>query len=105
MFTFIRSGDTLWLANFWCWGRKDYSEKNLRQLPIILNFREEVFTSFSTSFLYNKTSRRIQCNSSEEWAKNWFDVSDQSNPPNDVPCSTTVSPVAAFDWNPYSEKL
>ena len=84
----------------------DYSEQDIKQVPITLNFREEVFTPFTTSFFYNQTSRSIKCNSPEEWGENWIDVSNQWYPPDNIPCSTNVTPVvAAFDWHPYSNKL
>ena len=72
-----------------------------------MNFREvEVFPSFSASFFYkqNQTSKSIKCNSSEEWAENWIDVSHQWSYPR-VPCSTNVAPVATFDWEPYSKRM
>ena len=83
----------------------DYNETELRQLPITLNFREVVFTSFSTSFLYNQTSKSIKCNSTEEWAKNWIDVSNMWEPHNSVVCSTNVSSIAYFQWDPYGNNL
>ena len=99
---FIRHEDHF---DFWCWSRKEYNETDLRQLPITLNFREEIFTPFSTSFFYNQTSQSIKCNSPEEWARNWIDASDLFHPPKKVPCSTNVVPVVTFTWDPFSKKL
>ena len=92
------------IFDFWCWSRRDYIETDLRQVSITLNFREEVFTSFNTSFFYNQTSKSIKCNSQDEWAENWIDVSHQWSYPR-VPCSTNVAPVATFDWEPYSKRM
>ena len=60
---------------------------------------------FTTSFIYNKTSKSVKCDSSEEWAKNWTDVSGQYTNVDNVPCSTNIFPIAAFDWDPMSRKL
>ena len=90
---------------FWCWSRRDYNEKDLRQLPITLDIREEIFTSFNASFLYNQSNKSIKCNSHEEWAENWIDVSDPIHPPTSVPCFTNISAVGYFEWDPYPNKL
>ena len=91
--------------DFWCWSRRDYNEIDLRKLPITLNFREEEFMPFTTSFFYNQTSKCVKCNSPEKWAENWIDVSDPWNSPDNVPCPTNTTPIATFDWNTYSKKL
>ena len=70
-----------------------------------MNFREEVFTSFTTSISYNQTSKSIKCNSHEEWAENWIDVSDPFHSPVQVACSTNENAVAYFTWDPYPNKL
>ena len=93
------------IFDFWCWSRRDYIETDLRQVSITLNFREEVFTSFNTSFFYNQTSKSIKCNSQDEWAESWIDVSDTWHPPSNIPCSTNVSAVAVFDWFSFQQKL
>ena len=99
--SFLRYVDSF---NFWCWSRRDYNETDLRQLPITMNFREEVFTSFTTSISYNQTSKSIKCNSHEEWAENWIDVSNQWNNVN-IPCYTNVSPIATLTWIPFSKTM
>ena len=104
-FISTRSADAYWSSYFWCWSRKDYNETDLRQLPITMNFREEIFGPFSTSFFYNQTSKSVQCNSSEEWAKNWTYVGGQWPDAHNVPCSTNIYPIASFDWDPMSRKL
>ena len=81
----------------------DYNQTDLKQLPITPNIRKELFTPFSTSFFYNQTSRSIKCNSSEEWAEKWIDVSDLWKDIN-VPCSTNDSLVAYFEWDGYEQK-
>ena len=83
----------------------DYDETDLRKLPITLNLREEVFGPFSTSFFYNQKNKSLKCNSPEEWATNWTVVSDQWHTAHNVPCSTNISPIASFDWDPMSRKL
>ena len=91
--------------DFWCWSRRDYNEIDLRQLPITLNFREEEFLPFTTSFFYNQTSRSIKCNSSEEWADNWVDVSSNFYDPENIPCPTNVGTVGYFDWDRFPQKM
>ena len=78
---------------------------DLKQLPITLDIREEGFKSFNTSFFYNQRNRSIKCNSHEEWADNWIDVSDQFHPPIDFPCSSNISAVPYFEWDPYPYRL
>ena len=91
---------------FWCWSRKDIDETDLKQMPIILNFREEGFMPFSTSFFYNQTTKSIKCNSHEDWAENWIDVSDLFHPPEFIRCPTNVfDTIVYFSWEPWNYKM
>ena len=59
---------------------------------------------FATSFFYNPTRKSIKCNSTEEWADSWIDVSSQWGNIN-LPCSTNDAPVATFYWDRFQMKL
>ena len=83
----------------------DYEETYLKTLNISRAYTENKFNSFSTSFLFNDS--HVKCNSDEEWAETWFDITNQFQYGPLVPCVTNSSsvPVATFLWRPYGEFL
>ena len=87
--------------SFWCWSRKDYDENYLKKLNISIAYKEETFNSFSTTFTYNGS--HVKCDSEEEWAQTWFDLSNYLIPVPPIPCVTNTSsiPVASFQWGGY----
>ena len=87
--------------SFWCWSRMDYNETYLKTLNISRAYTENKFNSFSTIFLFNGS--HVNCNSGEEWAETWFDITNQFQYGPLVPCVTNSSsvPVATFLWRPY----
>ena len=86
---------------WWCWSRKDWSEKAVQNVTIIKEIREITFDNmFSASFFFNGT--HLRCRTDEEWGKKWNDVEDYNSI---VYCNTSISPLAAFLWINQNNRL
>ena len=100
MVTYLLKFSGGWQSSYSCWSRGDYSETFLKEnISISSAFRtEEYNASFFTNFDYNGT--HVKCQTDEDWADKWFDVSNQYVPVFPIACITSDAPVADFRWSP-----
>ena len=77
--------------NYWCWSRRDFSDSDLKKIPITRSVNDDIVTEKLT-ITFENNATHIRCNG--KWPREWMGLHQLHS----MPCETSTFPIAYVDW-------